>query len=110
MAEVLDRLAVAVILVDPKQRIVHTNVAAEELLAEGRHEPFAGLDVGPHPGIGVGLLGLGEVDQHEPPDVHVHRGGLEVQEGRVEAAESLHARRVRPIGPDPDASSDSALG
>src|SRR4051794_7021284 len=36
LAEVLNGLAVAVILVDPKHRIVHTNAAAEELLAEGR--------------------------------------------------------------------------
>jgi DNA-binding CsgD family transcriptional regulator/PAS domain-containing protein len=35
LAEVLDRLAVAVILVDPKQRIVHANAAAEEFLSEG---------------------------------------------------------------------------
>ncbi len=35
LAEVLDRLAVAVILVDPKQRIVHTNTAADEVLANG---------------------------------------------------------------------------
>ena len=35
LAQVLDRLAVAVILVDPKQRIVHANSAAEEVLAEG---------------------------------------------------------------------------
>jgi DNA-binding CsgD family transcriptional regulator len=35
LAEVLDRLAVAVIMVDPKQRIVHTNAAADEVLMDG---------------------------------------------------------------------------
>jgi DNA-binding CsgD family transcriptional regulator len=35
LAEVLDRLAVAVIMVDPKQRIVHTNAAADEVLTGG---------------------------------------------------------------------------
>jgi DNA-binding CsgD family transcriptional regulator len=35
LAEVLDRLAVAVILVDPRQRIMHTNAAADEFLAGG---------------------------------------------------------------------------
>jgi DNA-binding CsgD family transcriptional regulator len=32
LAEVLDRLAIAVILVDPKQRIIHANMAAREFL------------------------------------------------------------------------------
>jgi DNA-binding CsgD family transcriptional regulator/PAS domain-containing protein len=36
LAEVLNHLAVSIIMVDPKQRIVHTNAAAEELLTEGR--------------------------------------------------------------------------
>jgi DNA-binding CsgD family transcriptional regulator len=35
LAEVLDRLAVAVIMVDSKQRIVHKNAAADEVLADG---------------------------------------------------------------------------
>jgi DNA-binding CsgD family transcriptional regulator/PAS domain-containing protein len=35
LAEVLDRLSIAVILVDPKQRIMHANAAAEEFLATG---------------------------------------------------------------------------
>ncbi len=35
LAEVLDRLAVAVIMVDPKQRIVHKNAAADDVLAHG---------------------------------------------------------------------------
>lgn len=36
LAEVLDHLAAPVIMVDPKQRIVHTNTAAQEFLAEGK--------------------------------------------------------------------------
>jgi DNA-binding CsgD family transcriptional regulator/PAS domain-containing protein len=36
LAEVLDRLAVAVILVDPKQRIIHANAAAQEFLSGNR--------------------------------------------------------------------------
>jgi DNA-binding CsgD family transcriptional regulator len=35
LAEVLDRLAVAVIMVDPKQRIVHKNTAADDVLTGG---------------------------------------------------------------------------
>jgi DNA-binding CsgD family transcriptional regulator len=36
LAEVLNHLAAPVIMVDPKQRIVHTNVSGQEFLAEGK--------------------------------------------------------------------------
>ena len=36
LAEVLNHLAAPVIMVDPKQRIVHSNTAAQEFLAEGK--------------------------------------------------------------------------
>jgi len=36
LAEVLNHLAAPVIMIDPKQRIVHTNTSAQEFLAEGK--------------------------------------------------------------------------
>jgi DNA-binding CsgD family transcriptional regulator len=36
LAEVLNHLAAPVIMVDPKRRIVHTNISAQEFLAEGK--------------------------------------------------------------------------
>jgi DNA-binding CsgD family transcriptional regulator len=85
LAEALDRLAVAVILVDPKQRIVHQNAAAGDILADGR--PLAATH-----GI---LTTENEESRHElrqavqEPNLDLKSIPLEARDGRILVATIL---------------------
>jgi DNA-binding CsgD family transcriptional regulator/PAS domain-containing protein len=85
LAEVLDRLAVAVILVDPKQRIIHTNAAAQEFLSDGKSlRSVHGVLTANDPRNQEGLRRAARM-----PDLDAKSLSLETEEGRLAVATML---------------------
>jgi DNA-binding CsgD family transcriptional regulator len=85
LAEVLNHLAAPVIMVDPKQRIVHTNVSGQEFLAEGKTlSSVRGVLTASDPRNQEGLRRVTQT-----PDLDTKSLALEGDEGRFTVATVL---------------------
>lgn len=85
LAEIVDHLAAPVIMVDPKQRIVHSNMAAQEFLAEGKSlSSVRGVLTASNPRNQEGLRRVTRA-----PDLDAKSLALESEEGPVTVATVL---------------------
>ena len=85
LAEVLNHLASPIIMVDPAQRIVHTNISAQEFLAEGKSlSSVCGVLTANHPRNQEGLRRVTRAPDLEPKSL-----ALESDEGPVTVATVL---------------------